>query len=430
MSEELSSAYDQRNSEEVNEIITAVPSWIVRSGITVIFVVIAGIVSLSAFIEYPDIVKTSLKVNSLNAPKDVIARQSGKLIRLLVKENQVVKYKQPLAYLESTASHIDILRLSEKLKFLRSAVVSEQTPTEVIVPEGLNLGELQPAYQTFYQSYLQFINTLKGGHYLKQKAFLQKGLTEINKLKQNIISQKEVEQMQFANAEQRYQAYKKLMDKGVISVNEFKQEEDKYFSSKYPLQQTTTELLNNNSSYLAKQKEILDLENTIAEQKAKYIQALNAIINDTDVWIMKFVLSASVGGTVSFAGIIQENQNVNINDELFTINPGNTDFFGQVQIPQYNMGKIRAGQRVLVKLRSYPFEEYGLIKGKLTHLSDVALKDSVFTGKIEFEHYENKDPDRKIRLKNGMMADAEIITEESSLLQRFTRNIRKMLNRK
>jgi HlyD family secretion protein len=40
----------------------------------------------------------------------------------------------------------------------------------------------------------------------------------------------------------------------------------------------------------------------------------------------------------------------------------------------------------------------------------------------------NKTPDRRIVLKNGMQADAEIITEEGSLLQQFFRNRTKMIN--
>ena len=64
------------NSEEVQEIITSVPSWIVRWGITVIFLVLSCIILLSALIEYPDVIRTNLKVNSTNAPKAVIAKQT------------------------------------------------------------------------------------------------------------------------------------------------------------------------------------------------------------------------------------------------------------------------------------------------------------------------------------------------------------------
>ncbi len=418
-----------QHSEEVSEIITAVPSWILRRGITLILLILLAIILLSAFIRYPDIVKTSLKVNSLNAPKEVIAHQPGKLVKLLVKDNQLVNDKDPLAFIESTANHYDVMSLVVKLNQLRKKLGDSQVITaKDLDTKGLNLGELQGNYQAFYQEYLQFISTQNGGFYLTQKAYLQKDLEEVRKLQQQIYKQKQIQEKEYANAEEEYENYKKLKSKNVISNSEFKQQENKYLASKYPLEQTATALINNNASYLAKQKELATLENTIKEQQAKFVQALNSMINETESWMLKYVVSAPMSGRIGYVGILQENQNVSANQELFIVNPGNTNFFGEVQIPQYNMGKVSVGQRALVKLRSYPFEEFGAINGKVSYITDVALKDSVFVAKIDFQQFEQKDPEHPIVLKQGMVADAEIITRESSLLQRFLRNMTKMFN--
>ena len=416
------------HSEEVDDIIFAVPSWLLRSGITIILLVILGMLTISAFVSYPDVIHTPLVVNSLNAPKSVIAKQQGKLVTILVKDKQTVKKNQPLAFLESAANHRDVISVLQNLIYIRNEIQKNKYNKDILSPENRDLGELQSAYQSFYQSYILFLNTQEGGHYLKQKYFLKNDLTEINKLKENIIAQKKIRELELINSKQQYTAYKKLMSKSVISVNEFKEQENKYLSSQHPVQESEAELLNNNSAYLSKEKEILELDNIISDQKAKFIQALNAIISETETWIMKYVLTSPVQGTVAFAGIIQENQNVSPSEEIFIINPGNSTFFGKVYIPQYNMGKIQIGQNVLVKMQSFPFEQYGMIRGRLSYLSDVALKDSVFIAKIDFEKYENKDPRHKINLKSGMLADAEIITEESSLLQRITRNFTRIMN--
>lgn len=424
--EEVVTGYEI-NSEEVQEIITAVPSWILRRGSTAIFLILFSIVLASAFIQYPDVVKTRLKVNSLNAPKIVYVKQTGKIVSLLVKEGAQVKQNDPLAFMESTASHQDVLKLHEALKEIADQL-NKTGLAKVVVLENLRLGELQAAYQNFYQQYLQFISTQNGGYYLNRKKYLQQDLLEIEKLKNQIIVQKKIQDKEYANIEQEFEAYKKLHQKGVISMNEFKQQENKYLAGKYPLEQTVTSLINNNTTYAAKQKEILDIDHTIQEEKAKFIQSLSNMVTETDAWLKLYVLSAPVAGIVSYAGIVQENQTMNANQELFVINPANTNFFGEVYIPQDNMGKIKVGQRTLVKMRSFPFEQYGLIRGNVNYISDVAFKDSVFIAKIAFDQFENKDPEHKIVLKNGMQAEVEIITEESSLLRRFTRNITKMLN--
>ncbi|CAM4413364.1 HlyD family secretion protein [Pedobacter westerhofensis] len=427
MPEQLFIEDEQLHSDDISTIITAVPKKILRIGTTVVVAVLSIMVIMAANIQYPDIIRTSLKVNSLNSPKSVLSRQNAKLVRILVANNQTVAINQALAYLESTANHQDILSLLHSLKSLRLALNSGDKVSMKLPGNNLNLGEIQSSYQLFYQSYLEFISTTQGGHYVRQKQFLINDLKEIEKLKKNINQQRSLQEKEILNADEQYKAYSKLMEKGVISRGEFKNEQNKYFSSKYPLHQSDAALINNTSSYYAKQKEILDLDNIIIQEKAKFLQSLNALITEIDAWTLKYILIAPIAGKVAFAGIIQENQNLNTNDAIFIINPGNTDFFGEIQVPQYNMGKIHAGQRVVIKMQSYPYEQYGLVRGRVSDISDVAVKDSVFIAKISLDRYENKTQDRKIILKNGMLGEADVITEESSILSRlvnsFSRNL-------
>jgi multidrug efflux pump subunit AcrA (membrane-fusion protein) len=93
-----------RHTEDMQDIITKVPSWILRWGITLFFGILVLIIGLSAFIRYPDIVNARLQIQSPNSPKPIISTISGKLVKLLVIENEMVKSGQPLAYLESTAT--------------------------------------------------------------------------------------------------------------------------------------------------------------------------------------------------------------------------------------------------------------------------------------------------------------------------------------
>src|SRR3569623_1707218 len=94
---------ETRHTEEMQDIIGAPPGWLLRWGISLFFAVLVLIVVLGALIKYPDIVNAQLKVDSPNSPKPVVAKVSGKLVQLLVNENQMVKAGEPLAYLESTA---------------------------------------------------------------------------------------------------------------------------------------------------------------------------------------------------------------------------------------------------------------------------------------------------------------------------------------
>lgn len=421
---------EEINSEEIQEIISVVPSWIVRWGITVILSIMAGVILMSSIIHYPDIVRTSLKVNSMNPPKAILAKQNGKLAQILVEDGQTVYKHQPLAYLETIADPKDVSELTSGLKTLQQSFIKNELKKLTGLPTNLNLGELQNAYQLFYQEFIDYQSTQKNGYYQRQVSFVEKDLKGILTLREQILKRKNIQQKEYSNMENEFKAYQHLYEKKVISRSEFSQQENKYLSSKYPIQESETSLLNNTNSYTARERELMELKNKINEQQAKFLQALNKCIAECDAWNQLYVLKASDSGKVSFAGIVQQNQNVTTGQELFIVNPGNTKFYGVVQIPQYNMGKIHVGESALIKLRGYPFEQYGVIKGRLSYISDAAYRDSVFTAKINFESFEDKDPDFKIVLKNGMLADAEIITEESTLLRRFFRNIIKMMDAK
>jgi len=49
----------------------------------------------------------------------------------------------------------------------------------------------------------------------------------------------------------------------------------------------------------AKQKEILELNNQVEEEKAKFLQSLNSLISMAEDWKSKYVLTASQPGKLS-----------------------------------------------------------------------------------------------------------------------------------
>jgi len=428
MPEIINHREEVRHTEDMQDIITAVPGWLLRWGITIFFLILVLIVTLASFIKYPDIVKAQLKIESPNSPKAVVAKISGKLTSLLVHDNQQVSKDQSLAYIESTANHDEVLKLLSQIKDWQKQLFNN-TAAGIPLNTSLNLhlGELQASYQTFYQSYLNYKSAIANGFYLKKKTYLQKDLVDIANQKTQLEAQKSLQQRDLSLATDEYDIHKKLAQQKVESPIELKQNESKYLSRKSPLIQTESALITSNNNYSAKQKELLELENTIVEEKSKFFQSLNSMISDMEVWKSKYVLSASQTGKISFAGIIQENQVLSSNQEVFYINPGNEQFFGEINIPQVSMGKVNEGQQVLIKMRSYPYEENGMLRGRISHIADVPYKDSIFVAQVTINIKNTSDLKKPIHLKTGMSADAEIITQDATILSRISRNILKLI---
>jgi len=423
---------DARHTDDMQDIITAVPGWLLRWGISLFFGILVLIVLLGALIKYPDIVNAQLKVDSPNSPKPVVSKISGKLVQLLVNEKQVVTAGEPLAYLESTADHDRVLALLASIKLLQLQVTQNKPLNNLVISQANNtqLGELQAAYQAFSQEYLAYKSTIDNGFLIKKKAYLQKDLSNLSAQQQQLNSQKTIEQRDFSLTNDEYEMHKKLAQQKVETKAELRQEESKYLAKKASLLQTESAIINGDNNYAAKQKEILELDNQVMEEKSKFLQALNSLVSTAEDWKSKYVLTASQAGKLSYAGIIQKNQVLTAGQEVFYIDPGNEAFFGEMTISQNNMGKVKEGQEVLVKLRSYPFEEYGMIRGRIKYIADVPYKDSIFISKVDFKIKNSSDLRKPIHLKQGMVADAEIITQDATILQRITRSFFKILGNK
>src|ERR1700753_1552731 len=86
-----------RHDTEMQEIIAAVPSRLLRWGITVMLLVLLLIFGLSAFVHYPDSIKTKLTVHSENLEGKVISPIQGQIVHLLSSPDEEVKAGQSLA---------------------------------------------------------------------------------------------------------------------------------------------------------------------------------------------------------------------------------------------------------------------------------------------------------------------------------------------
>jgi len=96
-------AMSLKHSEDMHDIITAVPNWIVQWGIMIFFGILLIAVAIAVLVRYPDTIKTGLKVESINKSQSVFTTQAGIISKLLVHGNDEVKKGQPLALINQTA---------------------------------------------------------------------------------------------------------------------------------------------------------------------------------------------------------------------------------------------------------------------------------------------------------------------------------------
>ena len=81
-------------SEEVQEILGTPPSWLVRWGTVVVLLGFGLLLGAAWFVRYPDVVASDkLSITTANPPVEVVARTNGKVMLLLVDDNDSVAEK-------------------------------------------------------------------------------------------------------------------------------------------------------------------------------------------------------------------------------------------------------------------------------------------------------------------------------------------------
>jgi len=412
------------HSEELQDIIAKPPSWLLQRGISFVLITILMILGISVFIKYPEMVQAPLKFNTSDAPKVMLSKVNGNLVKILANEGAWVKKNQEIAYLESVADHHQVIKILDYLKDLRAHKIDNIELDNNFSPNNLELGELQNSYQSFYLSYINYRAISDGGIFEKREKLVNNELQNVNEQYQRIKQTYELQKKELELAEQEYQKYKALADKKIISSLELQQKEAVLLAKSQSIPQIENSIISNQGNLLTKDKELSEIRNQVFVEEKKFSQSLNSFISEAENWKKQYIISSPTDGYLVYGNFLQENQFIKSGEPLFYVHTKKDDYYGEMFIPQSTSSKVKKDQKVLIKVRSFPYQEYGYLTGKIDYISEIPLRDSVFLTKVTL--FRN-DQDSVIKLKPGILADAEIITEDKSIFFRIWSNLTKSL---
>jgi multidrug resistance efflux pump len=434
-SSNVSTTAQNLRSTEIQDFISNKPSFIIRWGISIFFCILVLLGIVCWFIQYPDIVFAKARLSSINAPKEIITKSDGKLKKIAVVDNDSVSQGDIVGYMECIAAPNAVLELFSHLDTINNLIENNKTdeilkyfPNAANAKYNNSLGELQSSYQSFIQSFISFKDFLNFGFYNRKKSMLLVDLSNTLKLHSILQTQKGLLQQDVSLSEQTFEANKTLADEKVISPLDYRNEKSKLIGKKLSLPQINAALVTNESQQNDKRKEIADLENQITVQKNTFIQALHTLQSQVQTWETKYLLKAPITGKIYTTGFYQENQEIKVGQILFYVVPNNSNYFVEMMIPQYNFGKVKSGQSVLLKFIAYPNEEFGAVEGTITHINTLPT-DSGYLAKVSLPKGLKTNYQKHLQYKFGLFAQAEIITDNMRLLQRFYNNLTKQLKR-
>ena len=397
-------------SEEAQEILGKIPLWIIRWGITLIFLFFGAIIIGCCFIKYPERVNGTVTITTAYSPIDVVSKKSGNLERILVRNGDSIKSEAILGVIRSNANYYDILSIESNLMLVNDSVLNLVVFDRWIYKQ-YNLGDLQSEWTSFYSACLKYRAYIERAVIDQKKELLREQIDKQTEYYFQMKNQADILKEDLQYEEKGHRRDSSLFIHKVMSEAEYEESARKLLKTRnnvisFKSQITSTELsiLQNKQQIIElsiqQDDEILSMEQEINSSRKKLL----ALIRN---WELSYLLVSPIE---TFLTVVpKEEYNV----------------VGIVKIPQESFGKIETGQKVNVRLNGYPYMEYGLLIGVVGHISSVPEEATVqqaspqYTAEIIFPNGMKSSYGKKLKLIQKMSGTAEIITEERSLMMRL-----------
>lgn len=419
-------------SEEVQEILTKVPHWMIRWGNVLFLSLIVLLLLISWFVKYPDVIVSEATVTTQVPPQKEYAKITGKFDAILVTESEFVKPSQPLAIIENTANYQDVFKLKSIIDTIKVNTRNFSFPIDSI--PMLFLGDIESQYALFENSYIQYQLNKQLQPFTNEAIANSYSVSELNNRLRSLQSQKEINRTELDFKEKDLERNRSLFEKGIISAQDFESKQLEYAQAERSFKNFESSISQireaiSNAHKTSKGTEINQVKEEMTLLK-NVIQSFNQLKKAIKDWEYLYVLQSEIQGKVSFLNYWSVNQTVNQGDLVFTVIPSdNESYVAKLKTPVQNSGKIKVGQQVNIKLENYPDTEFGVLNGTVKNISLIADSEGFYYIDVELPQKLITSYNKEIDFKQEMRGSAEIITEDLRLIERFFYQLKDIFKR-
>lgn len=416
-------------SDEVQEILTEVPSWMIRYGITLVFAIILSVLILSWFIKYPETIEGSVELTTEQPPVKLVAKTSGYIQNIKFAEDDTVKSGQVIAELANPVNKetIDSLRI-----FLNSFNLDSAGVQFTELSRLKSLGQAQIQVNQLYNRLVEYDELVNDESFLRTIHNLEEQVVYNTRLAKISGEQLDLFTNEMKSAKEKYNSDSVLYANGVIAKITYFANQSEYYGKKQTLLNAKKAAIQYKitASDFAEQKNKLlkareDTERNLTTEIQSGIKSLYSFV---DEWKLNYILVSPFDGKLAYLSNLADNEFVTTEQPLFAVIPNNEHVLGVVKIEQKGYGKIEVGQQVRMKLNNFPYMEYGQLKGRVDNISKIA-GTSGYILKVRLDQGLSTTYNKEIVYKPGMTGTAEIVTEDLRLIERIFYSIRKIFDR-
>lgn len=418
-------------SEEVQDILTAMPHWMIRWGNVIVLIVLLLLFAFSWLIRYPDIVQTDVIITTQIPPEKLVSKTTGRIEFIFVDDKSLVSPGTPLAIIENSAKYQDIYVLKNLLETVD--IVNENIEFPLDLTSSLQLGSIEVAYANFEKSYLEYsVNKNLQPYLIDKQAQSFEQIQQDSRL-QLLLEQKEIAHKELVFKKTELDRHKRLFEKGVIPAQEWEAKNIEYLQQQKDINNLSSQITTIRSALndLTKSKKTTILSESKDKLKFKrdVILSFNQVKKAIADWELNYVIQSSIEGRITFLQIWKENQNITSGENVFVVIPENNNLIGKVRATAVNSGKIAEGQQVNIRLANYPDREFGIVKGQVKSVSLIPDKENNLLIDIDLPNGLKTSYNKELTFQQEMSGKADIVTEDLKLIERLLYQFRDLFKR-
>jgi len=423
------------HSEEVQEILGRIPGWIVRWGLSLVFVIFSSIILGSYLISYPEVVSAPLVITTHNTPAALQARAGGKLSHIMVSNQEVVKPRQVVAVIENPAGYHDVLMLEDYLEALMREPDVGFAVTGVDNPPGLVLGELQGTYSALRRNIRQFDHYIQSNQLPARIELLEQQIGLQEDIFTRQLRQLEYQREDLALSRKGFErdSMLSLMGAYAISQAEYERSRQGYIQKQAAFAGYESSLKNTEAGIIRLRETLVDLkvshEREISQHVLSVEESMHQLRAAIDQWKEQYVLVSPIEGRITNTIYWSENQVVRPGDRFATVVPlDETRIIAKAKIPPQGFGKVEEGQKVNIKLSGFPYMEFGILRGTISAISLVP-EEQGYVADIELTGGMTTTYREQLRFIQEMDGTADIITRDTRAIYRVVQPLRYFVER-
>ena len=342
-----------------------------------------------------------------------------------VRVGQVVKKGESLAALDATFAQADETQLQNRLSSLETQIqgfeqeLTGRGPTSRVasnadsVLQASLLSERSANYRAQQMKMMETAGKLRAAlatnrHDQQLVASRLRSLKEIEGMQEKMVVQKYGSPLQLLEAQQRSKEVERDLELVISREQELRRELAAFEAEKTAFERGWRQKTMEDLLTLSRERD------SVREQlqKADKRHRLVTLVSPVDAVVLE-IAKLSPGSIIKEA------------ETFFTLVPLNSVLEAEVQIDSVDVGYIKLGDPVRVKLDAYPFQKHGTLDAKVRTISEDAFRrdtsgksvaDAYYMGRITLGKGALKNMIDSARMLPGMTLSAEIVVGQRSVL--------------